>query len=69
MGPMSCQVGAGHPLHAVSALHVACCPVPSCWLTASVVLAVWRVQSMRRHKLVAAQPSNCRGNDSDNPYW
>ena len=24
---------------------------------------------MRRHKLLAAQPSNCRGDDSDNPYW
>ena len=24
---------------------------------------------MRRHKLLAAQPSNCRGADSDNPYW
>jgi hypothetical protein len=27
------------------------------------------MQSMRRHKLLAAQPANCRGDDSDNPYW
>ncbi|KAL4422145.1 hypothetical protein ABPG77_006834 [Micractinium sp. CCAP 211/92] len=26
-------------------------------------------ESMRRNQLLAAQPSNCRGNDSDNPYW
>ncbi|PSC68400.1 Adenosylmethionine-8-amino-7-oxononanoate aminotransferase [Micractinium conductrix] len=25
-------------------------------------------QTMRRHKLLVAQPSNCRGKDSDNPY-
>ncbi len=24
---------------------------------------------MKRHDLLVAQPSNCRGDDSDNPYW
>ena len=27
------------------------------------------LQTMRRYELLAAQPSNCRGDDSDNPYW
>ena len=33
-----------------------------------LLLPAHPMQSMRRHELLAAQPSNCPGDDSDNPY-
>ena len=32
-------------------------------------IAVCPIQTMKRRDLLVAQPSNCRGDDSDNPYW
>lgn len=32
-------------------------------------LAPVLLQTMKRRDLLVAQPSNCRGDDSDNPYW